>query len=269
MRTLTALSSAAAWVATAIAPLLVAQPYTFRVIEQFQPNAINSKEVVVGQGGIPVQGFYRFEGFITNVNDPSMPCSQTTLTGVNTIGAIVGFTESCTGQIGRGFLLLNGIFRTISVPGATLTQPSSINDLGDIAGSYSIGANNFGFVLDGNNFQQLPNPVAGINNRGDVVGSLPNGTGYLIRNGVTVPIVVPGLGGISVTGINDEGNIAGYGNTQGFVIRHGAVTKFSFPANASFTRVNGINNNNQITGFSIGPDGLTAFIGTPVEGEAE
>jgi hypothetical protein len=243
---------------------LFAQPYKFQVIEPFLPDALNDEGVVVGHIGAPVQGVFRFNEFITNVNDPSVSGGQTALNGVNNQGEIVGTSDTGTGGFVRGFLLQRGVYQTITVPGGDLVNPAGINNAGHIVGSYSVGANNFGFILRGSALEKLANPASGINDHGDIVGNLPNGTGYLLKNGVTTPIVFPGAASTFVSGINNAGTIVGFTSTGSFVLKDGVFTTIRFPADAYFGYVNGINNSGQITGFSIGPRGLTAFIGTPV-----
>jgi len=222
---------------------------------------------VVGQAGAPIEGFYRFDDFLANVNDPSITNAQTVLLGVNDHGDVVGLSVSGVGAFVRGFLYKDGAFQTVTVPGAGEVSPEAINNRGDIGGSYFIGSNSFGFLIKANNIETLPNPVSGLNYSGDVVGTLPGGMGYLLRNGVTTPITLPGSVNTLVTGVNDKGAIVGFGDTTGFVLKNGIFTKINYPADAFFTRLNGINNRGQIVGFSIGPAGLTAFIATPVRTE--
>jgi hypothetical protein len=245
---------------------IFSQGYHFEVIEQFQPNGINDKGVVVGQAGAPIQGFYRFDDFLVNVNDPSITNGQTVLFGVNNHGDIVGLSVSGVGEFVRGFVYRNGVFQTLTVPGADQVTPGGINNHGDIYGSYSIGQNTFGFLIKGNQVEKLPYPVAAMNDRGDVVVGLPGGN-YLLRNGVMTIITLPGLANGSVSGINDAGVIVGETDTTGFVLKDGNLTQVRYPTDAFFTLINGINNRGQIAGFSIGPAGLTAFIGTPVRDE--
>lgn len=238
-----------------------AQSYQFRVIDPFQPNGINDLEVTVGQGGAPIQAVYRFGRFFTHVNDPMLSqTGNTLLTGVNNQGVIVGQSDV------RGFVLADGVFTTLTVPGADVVLPSSINDLGVIAGTYLVGSGSFGFVRIGNQVRVFPNPVSGINNHGDIVGNLAGG-GYLLANGVTTPINVPGSIGTEVLGINAGKTIVGfYTDTQfishGFAWNNGTFTTIDFPS-ANFTRTQAINNAGKIAGFALMPSGLTAFIATP------
>src|SRR5438552_18021999 len=71
--------------------------------------------------------------------------------GINDLGDIVGaFTDS--NRKVHGFLLSNGVYTTIDVPGAAITMARGINSRGDIVGSYQItpskpGGDFHGFLL--------------------------------------------------------------------------------------------------------------------------
>ena len=57
--------------------------------------------------------------------------------GINDRGDIVGaFTDS--NRKGHGFLLSNGVYTAIDVPGAAATLARGINSRGDIVGSYQV-----------------------------------------------------------------------------------------------------------------------------------
>jgi hypothetical protein len=84
-----------------------------------------------------------------------------------------------TAGAGHSFLLDDGVFTQIDVPGGTGTSASAINNRGQIVGSFSDAggvAAAHGFFLDQGVFTQIDVPgasstlVTGINNRGQVVG---------------------------------------------------------------------------------------------------
>jgi probable HAF family extracellular repeat protein len=84
----------------------------------------------------------------------------------------------------QGFLLDDGIFTTIDVPGATFTQAFGINELGQIVGSYvDVSGAECGFLLDKGSFATIDIPGAthtdanGINNRGQFVGGFTDAGG--------------------------------------------------------------------------------------------
>jgi uncharacterized membrane protein len=99
---------------------------------------------------------------------------------INNAGQIVGCYATCS----RGFLLEGSTFTSIDVPGATVTQVSGVNDVGQIVGVYYDGSLH-GFLYDGTSFETIDVPgafltaVTGINNAGQIVGryvvALPSG----------------------------------------------------------------------------------------------
>jgi probable HAF family extracellular repeat protein len=92
------------------------------------------------------------------------------------------------GGIDHGFLLDNGSYTTLDVPGSISTYPSGINDSGQIVGYYNDAAvNPHGFVLDNGRYTTLDVPGSvytwayGINASGQIVGgcdTAPDDTWY-------------------------------------------------------------------------------------------
>jgi len=99
-------------------------------------------------------------------------------TGVNNSGMVSGFFTN-TMMVSFGFLY-NGTntYTPISPPGATSTQPLSLNDLADVVGTYvGMDVLNHGFLFDGTKyitFDGVPgasmNLIQGINDAGQIVG---------------------------------------------------------------------------------------------------
>jgi len=98
-------------------------------------------------------------------------------TGVNNSGMVTGFFTNGAG-ISFGFLLSGGVYTAIDVPGATSTQPLSLNDLGQIVGTY-VGADglNHGFIDTSGSFMTFDavpgapmNLIQGINDNHQIVG---------------------------------------------------------------------------------------------------
>ncbi len=120
------------------------------------------------------------------------------------------------------------------MPGALATQPSDMNDLGQIVGGYVKDLTEqpltiHGFQLDKGRittFDAPPGPftfATGNNNRGQIVGfsatggvtdggPIPTIRGFLLRKGVKgpiTPIAFPGAPNTLPNGINDLGQIVG------------------------------------------------------------
>jgi hypothetical protein len=64
--------------------------------------------------------------------------------GINPAGDLVGLYGA--GGTTHGFLLHEGTFTTIDVPGASSTLAFGINPRDDIVGQYSAGGTNHGFL---------------------------------------------------------------------------------------------------------------------------
>lgn len=139
----------------------------------------------------------------------------------------------------------------IDVPGALDTRVTGINDAGDITGGFCAAYSNFQ-CRSGANFLRtaagkiLPLPgvsAIGINNKGEIVGEVPDTTGGVrislrsAAGAVTVLNYLPGMPAITVRGINDTGQIVGevHDGLWGGFIRQpdGTVTTFVIPGSAS------------------------------------
>ncbi|HEX7310079.1 MAG TPA: hypothetical protein VF232_02775 [Gaiellaceae bacterium] len=176
-------------------------------------------------------------------------------------------------------------FSTIDFPNtpAGLTQPSGINDGGDIVGSYrtSAGPTNplHGFLLHGH-YNKLDVPdaggltnVFGINDRGDVVGTygdLGNTHLYgfvLHANSSFERIEAPKAAGITVaTGINIHNDVVGYyedrnGERHGFLWRNGQYATIDGPS-GGVTQAFAINGRADVVGMHSSQHQGFLFAGT-------
>jgi probable HAF family extracellular repeat protein len=179
-------------------------------------------------------------------------------------------------------------FTTFDVPGAIATIASDINDVGQIVGAYTTDTVTHGFLYSGGTFTTIDMPplgptfepvdtsLSGINNAGQIVGSLYQPSFYvgyvenstrrqygfvLDSNGMAV---LERLGSpvYEANGINNLGQIVGsfFDSTgeHGFIDTNGVFTTIDFPR-ASRTHVAAINNLGQIVG---GIDGRAGFLET-------
>jgi probable HAF family extracellular repeat protein len=122
--------------------------------------------------------------------------------GINARGDIVGGYEDAE-HVRHGFLLRNGVFSSIDVPGASSTLGArSINARGDIVGNFEgTDGVQHGYLLRDGQFTQIDYPGAsgsallGINNAGDVTGTHfdneESGSGFLLKDGVFQDVQVP------------------------------------------------------------------------------
>ena len=209
-------------------------------------DAINRSGDIVGWYAVQgkIRGYLRTkDGEFSQIDFPG--ATDTRPVGINSRGDIVGFycVDTAVPQCGlvvnnrtHGFLLSEGKFTTIDVPGALGTQAYKINLHGQILGRYRDAGperRSHLFLLSEGKFTTIDFPGAvetgvdganaGLNSRGDIVGdycdispapciSYPlNGNvhGFLLREGEFTTIDVPGAIATSPYGINARGAIVG------------------------------------------------------------
>jgi hypothetical protein len=108
-------------------------------------------------------------------------------TGINDSQAVTGFYID-GGNVSHGFLLSAGTLTTLDFPGSTGTAALSLNNLGQVVGTYTDGGGVHGFVWNKGTFQEVDDPngagettLNGINDNGVLVGFwMPSGN---ISNG--------------------------------------------------------------------------------------
>jgi probable HAF family extracellular repeat protein len=149
-------------------------------------------------------------------------------------------------ELPHGFLLDNGAFTKIDVPGAAETRPFGINNAGQIVGEY--------------------------------VDTARRSHGFLFANGVYTTIDAPGGTSTWVTDIDDSGRMVGIsfgganataGPVRGFLRdAQGAFTPIDAPAappppgrpELLTTRPFGLNNRGQVTGVFTDSEGIHSFL---------
>ncbi|HUJ31646.1 MAG TPA: PEP-CTERM sorting domain-containing protein [Candidatus Acidoferrum sp.] len=200
---------------------------------------------------------------------------QSTASGVNNLGQVVGSYRDGASGPELGFLYSNGQFTTINVPGSTATYANGINDLGDIVGSYITSTTlsggvtvntSHGFLYDGSTYQTIDLPGAsdtelrGINDNGEIVGeAVPPGPleAFTYSNGA-FQIIGPSDSQLTEAyGINNLGQVVGYYRGpgvgfDGFIDDNGTYQTLDFPGGFD-TELFGINNNGDIVGYTVSP----------------
>jgi uncharacterized membrane protein len=116
----------------------------------------------------------------------SGPVYGTLAVGINNLDQVCGYYSDNEG-VSHGFLKKGSTITSIDVPGADDTFATAINDLGDIAGNYAVGAVSYGFIMRDGSFVTVDFPGAtstqiyGMNDRGQIVGwysTVSNANGY-------------------------------------------------------------------------------------------
>jgi uncharacterized membrane protein len=182
-----------------------------------------------------------------------------------------GITDANAHQ--EGFLEAGGTFSSVVVPGAFDTFASSINDVGQIVGSFGNGRGSAqGFLESNNNFTTIAVPgqfathANAINDSGRIVGdSNFSRHGYMLDAGKYTTIDPAETVNLSeARGINDAGQIVGnFGTSSGLVRSYlyvsGQFTTIQAPG-AIDTSAASINNAGQIVGSFYDGKKITGFL---------
>jgi hypothetical protein len=162
--------------------------------------------------------------------------TDTTLTGINRWGTIVGYYTDSSRHL-KGFKRWsNGKFQPVTIPNFTDLRPMDINDSGVISGATGLGGpiHVHGFWLSGSTWQIVDDPdypegsteLLGMNNEREYVGDAydSNGTAHPIRlvgNSSFSTLNVPNAVEASASDISDSNIVVGgatfKGSQQAFV----------------------------------------------------
>jgi probable HAF family extracellular repeat protein len=200
---------------------------------------------------------------------PQPPQPQPPQPGSGSETPAQGFTGG-----GQGYLLDDGRFRQIAVPGATGTLPFGNNNRGQIVGFYDDAhGRTHGFLWDRGRFRTIDAPQAtgttpdglsgsgayDINDRGQIVGVYVGRDdrlhGYLWDRGRFRTIDAPGATDSNVFGINNRGQMTLQASSPdelslNFLLDDGEFTRIKV-SGAEFTLVHKIDNRGQVVGVYI------------------
>ena len=152
--------------------------------------------------------------------------------------------------------MAKGTYQELRVPGSTDTEPSAINNLGDIVGSYRDAAGQVhGFLYRGGQFFTIDVPgssttvAVDITLDGTIAGNFDS-HGYILRDQAFETVDAPGGFETSVTAINDLGVVTGLalepdqfdGRNVGFVRNADGTFERVVPDGATSDLVADINN---------------------------
>ena len=115
--------------------------------------------------------------------------------------------------------------KVIDIPGSTTTSVKSINDRGQVVGTYYDGSRHLSFIYRGGKFKTLdfPNSIEttaySINDRGQVAGEYWNGgsnvKSFVYSGGEFETLNIPGYN--AAFGINDRGQMTGFMKKRGLM----------------------------------------------------
>jgi len=252
---------------------------------------INNASVLAGVYGYEDDAPYVFgllyeSGSYNSIAYPYFPPStwddQTELDGLNDSGDMVGFASWLYvggGAANTAFTYNNGTVSDFSYPGATQTNLTGINNLGQIVGTYD---NAFGFaggfVYNNGGFTTIAYPGGGgfpegINNLGQIVGTATiNGAQgvFVYSNGVYTALNLPTNESCLAGGINDLGQVVGScadseNYSHPFLYQNNTYYPDILPTQYSADGYEpyGINNDGQIAGTTV-TETPGGFLATPI-----
>lgn len=200
---------------------------------------------------------------------------------LNDEGAIVGTFLAGSFRHSHGYFLYQGKFTSFMFPGSIDTTARDISRNGIIVGDYS--ANSFlglhPYMVHSGGFHEITLPgfsndnaavtATGVNDNGDVVGTILSGTsafdvGFLLHNGKVTILSFPGAqAGTEPTSINDEGVIVGsYAlsindeGPRGFMWKAGVFSNVNPPDSGGSSQPKKISNAGDIVGSYNTADGV-------------
>jgi probable HAF family extracellular repeat protein len=249
--------------------------------------AVNASGVIAGDyvDSAAVQHAMILKGTkLTSVDDKNCPGSPGAAAiafyGINSSGEAVGWCTLSSTGLPIGLVYSKGKLKEFSVPKATETEATGVNDKGDIVGTFfdSNGAQH-GFLLHANKYKTLNAPkdtstVAwGINNKGQItvyaINSAGDYDGFLLTGtkykNINNPNAKGGLGTITHTP-NNNGDVDGtyYDSTgaeKGWLLHKGKYYDVVDPGGIS--RADGLNDKDEIVGrYGSGTYGGTGFKAT-------
>jgi uncharacterized membrane protein len=244
-----------------------------------EPLGISNTNVIVGTSTLG--GFLLTNGIIQGFN----PFYETAVAGMNSSGDTVGYYDPNFGRDPpEGFLLKNGKFTVLDVPGVTGTIPHAISDSGSIVGEYydnsSPDSSYQGFLFNGGTFTTLDFPGAqitearGVNDQGQIAGIYEDSLGtqysFIYSSGSFQQLVVPGCTDSGALGINNKGDVVGFCETSragfGYLYKDGAFTFLSAPEGIGRTLATAVNDIDDVVGYYAPPgasDIYYGFLATP------
>jgi probable HAF family extracellular repeat protein len=193
----------------------------FRVLDPvrcLQPTDINNLGQIVGwlcsyTAQEEYRSFLYDQGAFTYFDAPFAGAVRTFANGINDQGTIVGRYTDGAGR-SHGFIRNHGVFSSydVPVPGSYDTSLEDINNHGQIIGTYidSSGVQH-SLLLQGGMLTDLGTQqgrIAGINDRGDIVGNGVGG-GFVVEQGVLTLLEHHPAAGAGPPKINNRGQIVG------------------------------------------------------------
>jgi len=199
---------------------------------------------------------------------------------INKNGVIVGSFDVTGGNGQRAFMVHNGVFHQVTIPGFPNAPAiaTGVNDLGDIVGQFNGNGSNFGFLLHQGKLTIISFPGAtggtfpsSINNQGVIVGNYftaeqrDGAHGFMWKNGAFTNIEFPAAVATFPVKISNNGDVVGtYIDSpqfeHGFSFDKGRYSTIDRPGFAD-TRITAVNSFDNVLGFASSESGGKWFKG--------
>lgn len=201
----------------------------------------------------------------TDISPPGF--AQDTITGINDLGEIVGYTPYTSSTARFEIFTYSGGSYAIVGPGPGLQNfTGGINNLGQFVGYYEGVAFQLpnGFLYNGSAFQTLSpahfTHLTDINDTGQIVGNNVDGnTGFLLDSSGNITDLNGHAGGINNAG-QVVGSYSDTGGTHGFIYNNGTYTTLDDPLATDGTFATAINDTGQIVGAYYNASGEHGFL---------
>jgi probable HAF family extracellular repeat protein len=253
-----------------------------------EPYSINSNGQIVGDSG--QQAFFYSNGTMENLG--GLGGSRSAARCINTQGQVVGWSYT-SGGAEHAYLYADGSMNDLGTLGGSYSYALGINDEGDVVGGAMPvpQVNSHAFVYRNRTMTDLgtlngdpldASNARAINNAGQIVGSSqvlvgkakPNHA-FLYSNGAMTDLgVLPSYETSYALDLNLSGQVVGYaqlpknGDCHAFVYEGGVMTDLNTlidPSSGWTLQVaQGINDSGCIVGYGSSPNGISAFLLTPI-----
>jgi len=190
--------------------------------------AINNQGMVCGMWSGPTGAFCWRDGTLTALQ-PLPGDDNVFVESINERGQAVGFSQSTTSFRRTAVVFVDGVAQPLTIPQATESEASDIDNAGDVAGTYTtLTGEAMAYLMRHGQLQDLgtlgqtqrSSSAAGINSRRQVVGTsridtlTPIGNiqsrAFLFEDGTLHALPTPAGYGSGASRINERGQVIGW-----------------------------------------------------------
>jgi hypothetical protein len=194
--------------------------------------------------------------------------AETEIESINRLGWLAGDYVDSSGRQ-HGFLRRSGKTQRVDYPGAGATMLFAATSGGVLAGTYYNGDRSHGFVKHNSSYVRVDYPnarstsIRAMNDKNIIVGTYENSyglnRGFVIRDGKSKSLRVPGSDETSALGVSPAGTVVGNyfdaSGGHGFIYRSGTYKTIDYPGRAMSTVPFSMDKNGTIVGSYVDATG--------------